>query len=257
MQAKTIAALIRDSITNPYVFSKPVKYLWLFSHMRSRSTLLSHILGSHAEIAGYRERHASYQTKLDLMRLRYRSWCELQWRSPSYLLDKLLHNDQAINFSIFDTGQFRSIIFVRSPEPTIKSIVAMGRKKGRSDYGDINWATEYYIQRVRRLIELSQLMPSECVYCFDSDDFVSSAKEQILGNISDFLSLSDPLTEHYQMFETTGVSAHGDPSKYIKSGKVLELSNTRYEDVVISEQTLIQANETYIQACEEMNLRRI
>jgi hypothetical protein len=49
-----------------------VKTLFLLGHMRSYSSVLSHILGSHPQISGYCETHTKYRTWVDLWKLRWR-----------------------------------------------------------------------------------------------------------------------------------------------------------------------------------------
>jgi hypothetical protein len=249
MKAATVVSSVNTAIRHPHVFFRPVRYLWLFSHMRSRSTLLSHILGSHSEIAGYRERHTSYRSNLDLLRMRYRMWSELQWKSSSYLLDKLLHNDQQVDFSLFKSGQYKCIFFIRTPESTIKSIVSMGRKRGRSDYGDVTWAVRYYYQRVIAMIALASSIPARNRYCFDADDFISDSKDKLLTEISSFLSLDVPLSENYQLFETTGQTAHGDPSKFIQSGRVVQPDGSRYDGIQVPVEELARVDGIYKEAC--------
>jgi hypothetical protein len=48
------------------------RHLFLLGHMRSYSSVLSHILGSHPQIDGYCETHIKYRTRLDLWRLHHR-----------------------------------------------------------------------------------------------------------------------------------------------------------------------------------------
>ena len=44
-------------------------YLFVVGHMRSYSSLLAHILGSHPRIVGYAEMHQKYRNVLDLLEL--------------------------------------------------------------------------------------------------------------------------------------------------------------------------------------------
>jgi hypothetical protein len=53
------------------------QYLFVISHMRSRSSLLSHILGSHPQVIGYSELHQSYQR-----------WSDLLWRRTLAYLER-------------------------------------------------------------------------------------------------------------------------------------------------------------------------
>src|SRR5215467_8996279 len=68
--ARRIAAGDGMSTVLPSV--RPRRHLFVFGHMRSYSSLLCHILGSHPEIDGYCETHIKYRWYFDLLRLRYR-----------------------------------------------------------------------------------------------------------------------------------------------------------------------------------------
>ena len=66
---------ISDIISSRFIFSplniffKP-KYLFIFSHMRSRSSVLSHILGSNSQICGYSELQIPYIDKASIEKMR-------------------------------------------------------------------------------------------------------------------------------------------------------------------------------------------
>ena len=102
------------------------RYLFVLGHMRSYSSLLCHILGSHPQIDGYCETHVKYRTRFDLLRLRSRV-VKLTGEplSGRYVLDKVLHN-YPLASSILRSPNTLSIVLVRRPVPTVQSIVNMG-----------------------------------------------------------------------------------------------------------------------------------
>src|SRR5215469_2188157 len=114
--------------------SKGRRYLFVLGHMRSYSSLLCHILGSHRQIDGYCETHIKYRTRWDLWRLRSRvvrlTGEPLHGR---YVLDKMLHN-YPLAASILRSRYTRWIVLLRRPLPTVQSIVNMGLR-----YSDIAW----------------------------------------------------------------------------------------------------------------------
>ena len=67
--------------------------IYLLSHIRAFSSLIGHILGSHAEINGYYEMHISYLKHRDLNQQEklYKEQESLKAGSH-FLFDKLLHN---------------------------------------------------------------------------------------------------------------------------------------------------------------------
>ena len=103
-------------------FLPPRKSIFLCSrHMRSYSTLLTHILGSHEEISGYSEINQSYRWWYDLMRLRYKVYlANNNQLSGRFVLDKILHNRRYISDSILNRNDVHIILMLRNPEDTAK-----------------------------------------------------------------------------------------------------------------------------------------
>ncbi len=141
-------------ITHPSLL-KSRHYVFLLSHMRGYSTLVSHILGSHPEISGYAEDRLSYRTQLDLLKLRcviyrlgnYKTGCR-------YFLDKVLHNEFALADTILNRRNVHIVFLIREPAATLKSMVAMhhktlqeGRTPSRSVPGTIEDAVRHYSNR--------------------------------------------------------------------------------------------------------------
>lgn len=79
-------------LRSPLLSFRRYQNLFLISHMRARTSLLSHIMGSHAEIAGYYEQHIAHWKRASDLRLRA-SLLEERLITPDtrYLLDKVLH----------------------------------------------------------------------------------------------------------------------------------------------------------------------
>src|SRR5215210_2506560 len=74
------------------------QYILFVSHMRSYSTLLGHLVGSHPQIAGYTEQHRSYGSFSDLTGLCYGVWRVSDFEvKGDYLFDKLLHDKHTIS----------------------------------------------------------------------------------------------------------------------------------------------------------------
>ncbi len=115
-------------------WAAPRGHLFVFGHMRSYSSLLCHILGSHPEIDGYCETHIKYRWYLDLVRLRRRvvklTGEPLRGR---YVLDKVLH-DYPLAASILRSPGARGIVLLRRPKATVRSIMNMGQR-----YSDVAW----------------------------------------------------------------------------------------------------------------------
>jgi len=132
------------------------RHLFLLGHMRSYSSVLSHILGSHAQIDGYCETHIKYRTGFDLWRL--------QRRVPKltgeplrgdYVLDKVLH-DYPIAPSILNSSRTRGIVLVRRPGASVRSIIEMGLTHSPVPWHrDFEQVARYYETRLAGLLRLT------------------------------------------------------------------------------------------------------
>lgn len=193
--------------------------LFVLGHMRSYSSLLCHILGSHPQIDGYCETHIKYRTWFDLLRLRSRvvklTGEPLRGR---YVLDKVLH-DYPLAASILKSRRTLGLVLLRRPVPTVQSIVNMGLH-----YSDVAWycdvesVARYYETRLASLVRLSAELRGRVMFVEAEDLLARTAT--VLQGISAWLQLSEPLNADYKRFSHTGEGGFGDPSEVISSGRV-------------------------------------
>lgn len=192
------------------------RYLLIVSHMRSRSTLLSHILGSHKDICGYRELHLSYLNPLSKLKMRVALSEEESYLNSHILLDKLLHNKLNIKADAFGSN-LAMIILLREPISSLASMFSMHeRLHGNSDYDHL---LEYYVRRLDYIDEFVEDRNHKFLYV-DSDSLVKRPKEE-LNRIATYLNLDTPLLENYKKFSKTGNEGVGDSSKNIMAGKII------------------------------------
>src|SRR5262249_37085395 len=138
---------------------KPRSTLFILSHMRSYSSVLSHVLGSHPQIDGYCETHLRYRFSFDLLRLK--------WRLPRltgqplrgrYVLDKILHN-YPVAAAILDNPHTRAIFLLRQPVDVVQSIVHMGRHLDLNEKNsNVAKTTQYYVERLSQLTRLARVL---------------------------------------------------------------------------------------------------
>jgi hypothetical protein len=221
----------------------------VLSHMRGNTSLFSHLLGSHPEISGHSELGLRYRHPFDLLKLR----CKVILDNPGrpagrYVLDKILHNDLVIRESILRRPDLRLIFVLREPGETLRSILNLGSRQGSP-----NWKQEprrvadYYCARLAQL---------EC-YCHDLDadtrprrsfflraESLLEAPEAVLGRLSAWLELSQPLRPEYQVFESTGQPGFGDPLGPIKSGRIVS-ERHGYPHIAVDPALLARATEAY------------
>lgn len=230
-------------------------YLFLLSHMRSYSSLLAHILGSHADIDGYGEAHVKYRNKLDFWRLRRA--IQRATGEPirgEWLLDKILHNYVRAPDRLIDNERVRAIIFLRRPERTLQSILTLARHQ-HADAATHNaqLTCDYYVSRLHRLRADGQRLGKRSLY-FDAEAFIEQP-QMVLDQISDWLQLSQPLQSNYQVLKRTGETGFGDPLHNIRAGHILDSgASTIDAKIQIPAQMLREAEAAY-QRCREMLLQ--
>jgi hypothetical protein len=225
------------------------KYIFLLSHMRSYSSLLSHILGSHNEISGYSEMHLSYKNKSDLTVLRYRVYSMNNNNlDGTYVFDKILHNHYISN-ELLNSKNIKNLFMLRAPEDTIKSISKMSSNLNNPvRLNSFDKIGNYYIERLKHLSELVKRTNRNAVY-LDAEKIVHNT-DFVLGYLTDWLQLPTKLSSEYKTFSHTGKPGFGDPSDNIKQGKIIK--NRETADVTIPEELLKKANEEYLKCRETM-----
>ena len=199
--------------------SQARRNLFVLGHMRSYSSLLCHILGSHPQIDGYCETHIKYRTWFDLLRLRSRV-VKLTGEPlrGGYILDKVLHN-YPLAASILRSPNTLGIVLVRRPQPTVQSIVNMGLH-----YSDIAWyrdldaVARYYEERLAALVGLAGALRGRVVF-IEAETLLSRTLD-VLQGIGGLLKLREPLRPDYRRFAHTGEGGFGDPGEVISTGRV-------------------------------------
>jgi hypothetical protein len=227
--------------SNPEILFSKKKYLFVVSHMRSRSSVLCHILGNNPEICGYKELHQSYKGNLSLINMQIELVKDLSCKlNNKYLLDKMLNNF-TISDNVLNKVQPKILFLLREPEDSIKSIINMGFKTGVERYKDPKKVTEYYCKRMHNMEMLSYNAGDGNLF-IESNDLLENTNVT-LKKISDWLNLKEPLKTTYTTFKDTGVMGYGDPLENIKSGVLKATSG--YSNIIIPEHLLKKANETY------------
>ena len=189
-------------------------YLLVVGHMRSHSSLLTHILGSHPRIVGYAEMHQKYRNVLDLLDLtrKVERTCDKSC-AGRYVLDKILH-PQVLEERVLCRSDVQVVVLAREPEATVSSILAI--RAGGID--SIDEAVGYYEERMRTLRRVSEIRDGDVAY-MDGESILEST-DLALRKLSTHLAI-EPLRAEYSTFRFTGVPKYGDPSEWIKAGRVV------------------------------------
>ena len=226
---------------HPEILLGKKKYLFVISHMRSRSTVLSHILGNNPAICGYKELHFSYKDRLSLINMQIALVKDLKCSlSNKFLFDKILHNS-TISDEVLKIAQPKIIFLLRKPEETLKSIINMGLKTGEDIYIDPVKVTDYYCTRLRQMEQFMSRIEKEYLF-IESGDLIENSN-QTLNEITNWLNLKEPLKKTYNTFRDTGVMGSGDPLENIKTG--LLQPTPSYPEIIVPEHLLSRADEAY------------
>ena len=207
---------------------EPRKIVWILGHMRSGSTLLMHLLGSHAQILGAGERNLRYESAVDLRKLEIVTFAARRklWTDYDYVVDQINHGRFVPEPSLLDHPRIYRIFLVREPGPTLASMVqVLGKIYGLT----VEQSAEYYRAR------LGELQNAACRAADPRRSFLVRYEDLLrdspstLAGLSSFLELDSPLGETYEIFEFTG--KRGDPSERIQAGKIRRDLPPRHVDL--------------------------
>ena len=234
-------------IVHPMVITKKYNKIILLSHMRSRSSVLSHVLGSHSDISGYYEQHQRHADPLFEIKVKANLLLDNNLSSKHrYLYDKVLHE----RFDPKSLQGYKVIVLIRKPSSALKSIMSMGDIT-KSLWGkDPYRAFAYYCQRLQSIIDIVE--KNNIDVCFVEADELVEKTDDILGEISNFLELSSPLSSHYRSFDKTGEAIYGDPSDNIKSGSIVKTKNNT---TVVVPDGLLDIAQCYYERCKSLCLK--
>ena len=196
--------------------------------MRSGSSLLTQLIcaneNGNSQIAGYGESHLAIRTRSDFLAIAGKVAWVLKKQSPrrnftqATFFDKSLHPYQIRpkQYHLLNTKSVRLILLVRSPHPTIHSLV-------NSFNYPLETAIDYYRKQLTAICNIAHLAqhfqhkPMLITY----DDLTWKA-EQTLERLTHFLSLSQPLTDRYKTDLIVKTSHKGiDNSNNILAGKII------------------------------------
>ena len=218
--------------------------IFLLSHMRANTSLFGHLLGSHPQVEGYYEMHIGYYSWKSLWRQKLQHFAGHAAKPGArYMFDKLLHDGHPVALRLLQRPQSRTIMMLREPAQSIKSLVVLYREKNpQLPEATAEGAARYYITRLQTLAGVAEVMAQRYFY-LDAECLISDtgATLQALG---DWLGLDAPIPTEYQTFAQTGRGNAGDTSSRLKSGKVSRSSNS-YTDIEVPPALMDEAMQAY------------
>ncbi|HAG85691.1 MAG TPA: sulfotransferase family protein [Cyanobacteria bacterium UBA12227] len=232
--------------------TKPYRILFILSHMRSGSSLLTHLLNSNPEIIGYGETHIQYSSELDFKKLMFKVY--LQGRefnklehfnnfrmNHKYILDKVLHDHKFLDKSFLNSENIYIIFLVREPERSLNSIITLKP----------HWTQEktldYYCTRLSMLANYAEMVNSKQHSLFVTYDQLVNHTETVFNALKIFLGTEEGFSEQYEILRTTGMQGIGDSSENIKAGRIIK--NARKLENKISQDRVEKGMECFNQCC--------
>jgi hypothetical protein len=238
-----------QSPTSPYHIAlrpKPYQILLLLSHMRSGSSLLTHLLADNPEIIGYGETHLRYAQEPDFKTLIEKVYWTVRGfnMGHTYVLDKILH-DQKLEPQLLQAPPIRGIFLVRQPQATLASLCKL-----KAHWSEEK-AVDYYCDRLTSLAHYSQIIDNpDRAYFLTYQTLLNHTKPTFQG-LQQFLQVQAPFGETYQVMPLTGFKGVGDSSVNIKAGKILR--DRPQTDITLSAPALARAQTAFHQCCATLS----
>jgi len=216
------------------------KRVFILAHMRSGSSLLSHIISANQDVLSCGESNIRYSLHNYIKRSEF----EIRYRAGKHfehydiILDQINHNDRTPSKSMLDGNNCQLIFLVREPRTTIASIIGLSKEFYDGSTDEDN-AADYYINRLAFLTKFAtNCIRTKCL--FITYENLIEKPQQALSALSDFLGLEKPLTEKYRLNPYTGKS--GDPSTHIFAGRIKKPQLTTYK---LSEKNMRACSNAY------------
>jgi hypothetical protein len=239
-----------DTPKDPYRIlfrATPYKALFILSHMRSGSSLLTHILNSNPEIIGFGETHLTYTDERDFKALLFK----LYWRlrelnmNHQYMLDKVLHDHKFLDTRFLQASGVRTIFLLREPQRTLASILEI------KPHHNEEQALEYYVNRLATLEQYARLIDSKERSLFITHEQILTQSPFVFQSLQNHLQTQVGFSEEYKVLKTTGSRGIGDSSENIKVGRIVK--QARKLAISISEPVLSQARSVFDRCYETLS----
>ncbi|AFZ47103.1 hypothetical protein Cyast_1136 [Cyanobacterium stanieri PCC 7202] len=225
----------------------PYKFLFLFSHMRSGSSLLTHLIINNPEVIGYGETHLCYKSTEDLKKLLYNVYEKVRsyQMNEIYVLDKILHNQRLQNNDFLSSQSIKTIFLLREPKATINSLLIL------KPHWTSKEASNYYCGRLLTLVNYAQSINDRNRCLFITYEQIIDQSQSVLDKLQNYLNTKEEFSEQYQVTRITGLKGIGDSSSNIKSGKIIKKSPSKQME--IDHDSLNRAIASFSQTSETLS----
>ena len=272
LKAKILRPIVERLIQLQFVRNgSKHRYVFVLAHMRSGSTLLTHLLANNPNFVQAGESFLTYNTPGDLQKLVIEVCRRLRklHLSASYVIDQVNHPfvaDEVLNSTLI----YKCFILVRSPESAIKSLIAhqailanlpiktpafLLRASAKTD-STAEWdmstikkaAIDYYVNRLGELAKCGALLGPRAMLV-EYNNLVDFP-ERTLAAISEFLGATQHFDVNYTPTRITG-KGFGDASRNIFVGRIIR---TEPHNVEISAEDLAHVSAAYQDCLQRLRL---
>lgn len=194
---------------------RPYRYVFILGHQRTGSSMLTQIICSHPQVAGFGESRTRYRSRADLQSLRgevFRLHGNF-WNLKSCVLDKVLFDELLPDVDTIDDEDIRWVFLLRDPIRTMRSMMEM--------FGNESNQLQYYCDRVGWLRHASEQLANRGRSFFTTYDRLIENADSELEALTDFLGLDPPLAKEYELQPRAGKEGVGDASSRITSGRII------------------------------------
>lgn len=233
--------------------SRSYQFIFILSHMRSGSSLLTKIVSDNPEVNGYGETYLPYLTPRDygssigkILFVNKRS--KKNGHGP-YILDKLLF-DYLLpleNIDLLLAKKVRVIFLIREPEESIASMINIMKMTAENSY-------KYYMDRLDMLERYCKIITTNSPAVLVTYKQILYQTGAVFKLLEDYLNLSVPLQETYKL--TTRSDYAGDPSSNLASGRILR-DTPKQEYKQFPKEWLERAQSRYIHCYQTLSQRCI
>jgi hypothetical protein len=258
---RALARAVREGLVRAY---RPIhrrrgylcdrQIVFILSHMRAGSSMLTRVLSTHPEVAAIGqigEMHRVYASRSDLDDMTI--WLEFLNRrklaSAGFVLDKLLHNRLLPNPKLLAEARIKCVFLVREPEASIKSMVTKMRRLEM--FGKPELAAEYYENRLRRLVVYADAASPELALTLDYSELVENPAVT-LGHLQRFLGLASDLSPNYEVNEE--IRQYGRGASTHLAGGVIRRVREDY-GVELPLEVMERTRQTYEEASAALRQR--
>ena len=183
-------------------------FIFLLGHMRSRSSLLTHILLNNPKVYGLGESLKTYNSILDMWSMQVKiRMLNKSWLFDNIMLDQINHNARTPNLNLLEQNG-EVIILIRRPSESLESIKLLMKEK--------------YVGGAHKV-------PNERLFILDSERIISDT-DNCLNELSEFLGLTTVFGISYAVYDWTWIKS--DSSMYIEIGEIQVKERPIYETAI-------------------------